>query len=363
VQERRSTVKVRQIAFSLGIAFWLLVPVMAIGILLSRSAAATIDPPRAVWTEVDVAGAELQTDVGLGLTWASPSPAVAPAWNGMLQEILVNRGDPVANGTPLFLIDNIQRVAAEMPIPFSGPLAINDSGPAVSALNDFLTTQGFDAQTGDTFTNSTLRAVRDFAATLGVPNSREVDHFDPAWVVFLDSPAVVQSTEEAVVGAPAPSPGTPVIVFEPQVASALLLPASVAASNGTGSASWSDSDAIQADQSQTLRVLAHELPLNETRDRVAPEGLVDLSRLASPEAIAIPGALARAPKANEWVVPSAAIVTGSGGETCVIVGPDQKVPTAITIVAQSTVGVVITGDLDADDRIAIIPPQEAHSCA
>jgi hypothetical protein len=336
-----------------GAALWIVAPLALVIVLTAQSRSIELTPERAVWATVEANAGQVTEPVDVVLGWQAVSPVVAPFWSGIVQSVGVTAGSTLTSGQPVAVIDGVTRLAHHSQQPFFRPLTQGDSGQDAAALNTLLAQAGFDSSEGDRVTRSTLAGVRSLAGVLGVPNPAEVAAFDPAWLVFLPAPVVDVSTVNLVVGAPAPSAGTVIAELDDRLASAHL-----AASGGDDK---TDRPTIAAGEAQQLTVAGVALELTDDRETVAD--LVALRALVADEATSVSGQLSRPTGDREWVVPAAAVVAGSNGDTCVVSGAQERPHTVGVVVVGGQLGrAIVTGELHAGDRVSVKPAAELRRC-
>lgn len=192
----------------------------------SRSTDVYAEPPRAEISGV-AEGTELRRTLPGVLTGRvlAPEVLVAPAWSGLVTDVLVDEEQALAEG-PILEVDGITRVAVSSSRPFHRSLSPHFRGPDVVQLNAYLARAGYlEAELDDEEHYSWLTgaAVRRLSADLGVWPTTDV--FDPAWFVWLPGQRefVVASVAVAV-GSPAPVQGAELVGAHPHVVDVTFRP-------------------------------------------------------------------------------------------------------------------------------------------
>lgn len=160
----------------------------------------------------------------LSAQWSVDRVLVAPAWSGLVTEVMVHDGVVVVEGQPVMSVDGVVRFAGATPRPFHRELPAGAVGADVGQLQQLLIRLGLitDEVQADRMDRPTVMAVRALAALLGVPEpARSV--FDPGWMVWMPSgtPVNVGSFETAA-GVVAPPAGTTLAVAAPALVGATV---------------------------------------------------------------------------------------------------------------------------------------------
>ena len=352
---------------TVGLVLWIAAPIALVSSLTVRSATSPVYSPTEVLVSVERATGVLRRPVAIELRWASGTDVLAPSWTGLVGAVLTPTGTAVNNGTPVVVIDGITRRAAITTAPFYRSLTVGSTGADVADLNAFLRSMTFDASDSASFTRQTLAAVRSFAASIGVPDSRKVLAFSPGWVVFIASAGVI-SNSHLRVSAPAPAPGDTIFTLAPAlVGAALVEPASAKAA---------PSDDAKVDAPKTplapsevaapgekLLVGDVEIKLNDSRQLVAPESLPLLAAQLTPNGRYSNAVLALTFKQGQWLVPAPAVILKGDGHACVEISENGRRSTIdVAPLAAQDGRVAIEAQLTSSTKVAIYPPNVAVPC-
>jgi hypothetical protein len=211
----------RRIAVGLAVMVWIAAPVALAVVLTARSKDAVSAPAaQPVWTPAIEAASSTRVPATAYGAWSTASGLVAPAWSGLVQEVLIHPGSVVQSGTPLVVMDGQTKIALQTPRPFTKPLGVaDDQTPEVRMLNDALRSLGLPASPDDRFGTNTLAGVQKLAASLNVTKAVA---FDPAWVAWLPVPSVTVSSVSFQVAIPAPGAGSTFAEVQPSLTGARL---------------------------------------------------------------------------------------------------------------------------------------------
>ena len=373
-----------------GLAAWIVTPVVLFIVLTAQVLTAADIEQKPIHVAAEKAEGSLNRPVSLAVRWSAPLEVVAPAWSGLVQQVLVKPGDVLKNGTPVATVSGVKILAAVMEYPLAAPVRSGDVGLSVQMLGAYLNAHGQDAGSGDTFNEQMLAAVRVYAAEIGVEHANEVTAFDPGWVLYLPSERPVTEVE-LTVGTLAPAQGTTVLKLAPQATEAVLVADGTQAamkttsgsSSGDESASASPSadgnspdDSAQSDAepgdtsaapvvasaAERLIFGGEVIPLDDTRTRVSEEGLSVLGTITSATSDILPANLVQDASEGQWLVPAASLI-GSGAGSCVFVQRDgtEKELDATAIVSISG-KVAVEASIRDDDAVIVFPLQERKSC-
>ena len=354
----------RDFAGFAALATWVFVPLIVAVILMSRIFAITVDPELEVWVPVESSESEVIAPVGLSLGWDEGQPVIAPAWSGLVQEVLVGSGDELRSGSAIAVVDGIIRTAWATEVPFSRVLDIGSRGAEVAQLHTLLRGAGIDAPEGDRFTRATGVATATFARKQGVAVDGAIVAFDPAWVIYLPAEPLVLKKLDLTVAAPAPAPGTQIGETAPKLTNAMLIDAATVnqilqQSEGISAAQ----EPIVIDEASLLRVSDTELLLTEDRTHVADADLHIVQKAANELTPAIRAITVTTLTNDAWVVPSAAVFSSSTGKTCVQVRDEGDVRgVEVSVVSQGQGRTVLEGTLSIGEEVAISPLAGARSC-
>lgn len=363
--------RVVAICAAIGLIIWIASPIVAVALMSIRTASVTGEEPRAVYVKPEPNEGEVSRPIALGLEWGSPPSLVAPGWSGVVDFVGATPGSPLSHGAVVASVDGIDRLAAQTERPFTRVLTEQDSGDDVVQLNAFLRSLNIASPEGAKFTRGTTIAVRALAAKIGVPNANSVTSFDPAWVVYLSAPGVVQSNE-LTVATPAPAAGESIVTLAPALSRAVLTTASTSAApaevKDLDSDSPSESSApleptIQAVDGEILSVADVDVALGDDGQTVAADALAGLAAAVAPGAKTVPAVLRLNAKPGQWVLPASAVIYDEAG-ACVLVKAtgdhDRSVPVSVAATSNGTV--VVSGELSLGNLVGIYPPGMSVSC-
>lgn len=364
---RASSARMRGWLAAAGLLIWIIAPLSLVIVLTVRSGTSPLHVPSEVLVSVEQASGELRRPIAIELQWAPATDVIAPAWSGVVGNILAPAGASVTDGTPLAVVDGITRVAVASTMPFYRPLNQNASGPDVKSLNTFLRSQNFAAPESEVFNRQTLLAVRAFAASIGVPDANQISAFSPDWVIYLPGEGII-SAPTLLVSAPAPAPGEPIFTLAPALIGAALVSSSSADSAPPDSedrAALSEPPVPSeiAATGETLAIGETELDLDESRQFVSLEDLAGLAAEVSGEPRYTSAVLSLKLNEGQWLVPSPAVIIDASGAACVeIAKENRREIVAVTPLATIDGRIAIAGELDASSQVAIYPPNVRVSC-
>ena len=149
--------------------------------------------------------------VGLRAAQSTALEAVGSA-GGVLTSLEVDVQSPVKDGSLLASVNNKPIFAMIAPVPPIGDLRLGDTGPAVGALQGWLTGLGFEAPTSSTFDQATAAAVTKWQASH--PGLTADGVFRAADVVWVGKAEPTVATVLVPPGARV-EPGTSILRFEP----------------------------------------------------------------------------------------------------------------------------------------------------
>ena len=365
LRERKASRRLLKWLGVTGMLLWVALPLVLFGVLTARSATTSVEPQRPAYVNVEPATASTTRPIALGLHWDTGKSLVAPSWSGVVQEVLVRDGDEIADGSAVVRIDGIVRRAAQTPLPFSRPLSAEDTGDDVRILNDYLRVHGYAATDGDRFGWDTRVGVQAYAKDIGVLDADSVGSFDPSWVVFLPDAGVVQKVDFRV-GAPAPAPGVEIVTLRSSLVDAVLLesaPPDNDSPDDGGVRSGPVEPTISAATNEALVVSGETVGLAEDRQRVKPDYLKDLANMVADGSQSLVAVLQTDAAPGQWVVPVPGVIIDPSGATCVKVRSNDGVSTVpVSIVGTTDGRMVVSGDLEAADSIAVYPTSVSITC-
>lgn len=366
--------KLRSASLTLGVVLWVALPVAGLAMYSHLDTTATFVEPAPVYAPVEQSNAPLTTSVDLGLVWRAPPSLIAPSWTGVLQQVLVTKGDSIGNGDAVVVIDGIRRVAWASPGAFFRPLLDGSKGEDVRWLKTLLVSTGVEQSSSDSFDRAALAGTRALAVKLGVPDARKVTSFDPSWVIFLGAPRITASKIHVVAGQPAPTSGEAFIEAEPELVDVGLAAEGAldglkqtadggAAVEAEAVESALSRAAVAAPDDAALVYLGAPLGLDESRTGLTDEGIATLGAAVQPGQVGVLAQLTSLPKPGDFRVPAAAIRTGRDGQMCVLLAPGSSDDAArmITVVGVTDGVTIVRGDLRAGDMVRV-PAGSDSSC-
>ncbi|GEC75526.1 hypothetical protein [Microbacterium maritypicum] len=386
---RKMTEKSASRVLAYGLAAWITAPVVLFAVLTTQVLTAADIEQKPIYVAAMKAEGSLNRPISLSVRWSAPLEVVAPAWNGLVQQVLVKPGDVLKDGTPVVTVSGVKILAAVMEYPLARPLSSGDVGPSVRMLSAYLNARGQDAGPGDRFDDRMLAAVRGYAAEIGVEHSNEVTAFDPGWVLYVASERTVTEVE-LTVATPVPNQGTTVMRLAPQATEAVLVADGAQAEETTSENNNADESAgaapspdgnppddnpssdaesgavslapVTASPAEELIIGGEPIPLDDTRTRVSDEGLSLLSTLGSATADILAANLVQDASDGQWLVPAASLIS-SGADSCVFV---QRVGKQMELDATAIVSisgkVAIKAPIRRDDKIVVFPLQKKMTC-
>ncbi|PPF14168.1 hypothetical protein [Rathayibacter rathayi] len=356
---RRGSAIAGRALLALGLAAWTALPVAGYVLLERSTASAGLAPPVDVWAPVQPGAEHKRRTVGVVLSRAAAPELYAPAWSGVVEATSVSPGAVLHSGDIVATVAGIDRMAVASERPFSTELRVGDEGDDAAALNELLRGFDLDAPDSDRFTVPTLRALREFARSLRVPGTADLQSFDPAWLVYLPSSEVTIATSALYVGALAPAPGQSLATTRPAVTSAVL-DAVTTADAGEGGATGVQ-EAVTAAESERLEMVGTALPLSEDRRSVAASGFPDLQRLVADDRARADGVLVAEVAAGTVVVPSAAL--GADG-SCVLArtGGGAAQRREVAVESSSLGRSTVSGDVASGDEVLVAADTGAPPC-
>lgn len=342
----------------------------------ARSSVEVVPPP--VWVAATSVGESTTEATVVVATWERQPDVVAPAWTGLVQQVLLGPGDLLSNGSPVALVDGIVRIAVQTEVPISRVLERGARGPDVSALNGLLAARGLPASPEDTFGSSTAAGVEELAEQLG---AGDTEVFDPGWVLYLPLPNAVVASVALAVAQPVPDLGASVVAVEPLLLSARAVPAEAAPEPDSGTdplvsapAGGRPVEPIPLDPALFYQDLpagtvveAGEVELGAMGEdgALSPEALGVLAEVIEPGASRLPALLREPSPAGAVTVPSAAVVTDPTGATCVLRrdGPGSAPVSAAVDVLDSFLGVSTVVGIEPGVEVLVNPPARSRqSC-
>ncbi len=262
--------------------------------------------------------------VGLRAAQSTALEAVVSA-GGVLTSLEVDVQSPVKDGSLFASVDNKPVFAMIAPVPPIGDLRLGDTGPAVGALQGWLTGLGFEAPTSSTFDRATAAAVTKWQASH--PGLTADGVFRAADVVWVGKAEPTVATVLVPPGARV-EPGTSILRFEPTTSR------------------------IGVTEPADLPAGTYQLQVGAASVKYVAGGkqIVDASDAAAVALALYPGTEGAgrlvAPTAEEVLsVPASAVVTDPTGATCVF--PDATgAAVKVTPVGGGLGTVELAGDVE-----------------
>ncbi|MDR1394243.1 MAG: hypothetical protein LBJ62_09830 [Bifidobacteriaceae bacterium] len=404
----------------LGVLAWCAAPVAGYFYLTHQAQAATFTTSAVADGVVQAASGTSQRDAQLNLTWRSPEPIVAPAWDGLVQEIGLKSNQPLASGDSVALVDGIDRTACASTRPMAEDVQSGSKGVDVTTLQECLTLMGYDVSTDKgSYGRATRQAVTELAKQTGADSAEgpliptvpgaETDPATPPrrlsvgywfaadWLVYLPEEGYVATAVDLRVGSPAPAAGSVLAAAQPVLMAATLTAAPATGAEigvgdppgdetagqegqgdsggdggvdgGTGGVGDGSENGtavgaeLVAAEDETLLVASVPVPLAEDRGKVSAEGLIALRALVNELAPSVPAKLERPSRVDELSVPASALVTALDGRRCVLVVESGRLrPVEVETVGDSDGWVMVRGELRAGQAARLSPGAEDRQC-
>jgi len=341
-----------------GTALWIAAPVAGVVWALSASTQQSlVERQTELWVTAKPAADTVSHEAAVQLLWEPSAVARAPSWSGLVLRVFAAPGNELVSGSAVVDIDGITRRAYSTPEPFHRPLVQDAVGPDVLALNTILAPYGAPAGS-DRFGWATLRALRSFAAEIGVPAPSKVSSFDPSWVIHLsaDEPVVVGAIDLQQ-GETAPTAGSVILQGVTTLTGARLVTTAIEVTNDplTRTAFVEGSDPLALAPSEDETVAYRDSELGVTDDGwLSPESMSALGGeiIGHPASVAV--VLTRASVTGDQVIPAAALSAGSGNAVC---GGEADKPRVIQVeVVSGSAGQVVVRGLEPDALVRIPSP-------
>jgi peptidoglycan hydrolase-like protein with peptidoglycan-binding domain len=166
-----------------------------------------------------------EQDARLTGVWAKGAVVHAPPWSGLVSGVSVQIGSAIHSYDTVAQIDGIARQGWSTDHPFYRPLARDDKGDDVTALQSALSDLGYlQRKPSGVMDGATVAAVKAYSKDIGFATAQEV--FDPGWIVYLPAAEIIAGKVELAVSAPAPSPGEAILTARDSLSSAAVALAS-----------------------------------------------------------------------------------------------------------------------------------------
>jgi hypothetical protein len=279
-------------------------------------------------------------------TWRDPVVVRAPAWAGLVTEVMVAPGSVVADGTPVLRVDGVEVRYVSLSSPLYREVCQGDT-VLVAEVRTVLAGAGLPTSGSARLTARDVASVREFAATIGVVGARTATCFDPSWVL-VGAQAPGSLADVAVqVGEPVPAPGEAVLTGEPVLDAVALAGDSGVASldrmlTPDGVTAFAGADLLVAGRSigvgvgelgspEAMAALAEVLPV--TGSTAAPSG----ASTASPSS-SVGVAVLLTLTESQFVVPATTVVSPLAEVACIVASGEVV---HVAVVASSISGLVV----------------------
>ncbi len=355
ITKRRLRVGGMGVIAAISLLAWVSLPVGAIWWLSIQTQAAEVAPTQTTWVPIQPHSGPLSREASLYMEWSDLAPVVAPQWSGTVTANQLTVGATISSGQNLLAIDGVQRVGFSSQQPFYRPLEIGSEGTDLSELRSLLTTRGLSAADTDSLTWDDLYAIREFAASIGVPDADYITAFDPSWIVFLPSTTAMVSKSLLAVGSPAPAAGESIAELAPQLASARLVQR-VETVESDDATPVDPATLVQLTKQPEEQVIVggEEATVSDDMTTLDSEGLKVLLAVAKLGAPLVSANLVSSTRGDLWVVPAASLLTDQSGTSCVVTndGTKSRQP-KVTVVTSEGSNAIVSGDLSIDDAVAL----------
>ena len=352
------------ILITIALLAWVTVPVAAIWWLSTQTHQAEVAPSATTWVPVSKHEGHLSRNASIYMTWGEFSPIVAPQWSGTVTESNLSIGQTILSGSSLLTIDGVQRTGYSTPQPFYRALGLGSRGDDVTALRGLLASKGFSVSTSTALDARDLRAIRSFAASIGVADSTRISAFDPGWVIFLPGSEVQVAKTQLVVGSPAPAAGQTIAELSPYLSAARIVErVDATATDVTATVDPSSLIPMPIKPGEQVLVAGKALGVTPDFSSLTSEGLTAIHGLAKPGAPLVAASLVSDGQSGLWIVPSASLMTGSAGNACVLDSREGHTSSVrITVVTSEGTNAVVAGALSFADSVALDARNGQISC-
>lgn len=348
---------------TLGVATWVLAPVVGLALLTWQQTDSTLLPAHATTVAVRANDVPTSSPVSIFVQRQPPRVLVAPQLTGIVEEAFISPGQSVENGDEVARIGGVVLRAARTQRPFTRMLLPGDRGADVVMLNEFLRDLGYRSRPSDVYSSSTHEGVRQYAKDIGIAGA--APGFDPNWVVYLAPGNFRVASVSMTVGAPAPAAGEPLATSAPEIGSALITSAAFEAQGDAESQEdgvRSSPPALVVSDNARVYVGPTELALATERDRLAPEALPSLAAYLSDDSSVVEARMEEPPMPGSLLIPPRAIYTDSEGRTCVIPAGGEDEPVEVAIVGSAFDATIVKGDVDVGTQVVVGASAEGLRC-
>lgn len=271
---------------------------------------------------------------------------VSPGTQGMATEILVESGDIVGSGTPLFRANGIL-VRAYSGDVLHRPLATGDRGPDVVAAQRLLGQLLPEVEVPETgrVDRRTVAAISAYAESIGAGSNIKV--LDNTWFAVLPAEQLQVESVELTVGAPVPSLGETLVTS----------PAGVSGVEVTSNSQGPDGAYVFLAEGERIAV-ARQADL-WTADEAAARPVIQTKGVASESGttLALQGRVVLLEPEIGLSVPGASLVPGDGEASCVVLASIPHEPVGVEVVGGDASGnaQLISPDLQPGTRVLVNP--------
>lgn len=344
---------------TLGALLWLALPIAAYSYLTSVASERSLNPAVDVWSPVEPTESATRTTISIVIERADGTDVFAPSWTGLVESTTIVPRAVIASGAELATISGIDRVAYASDRPFSSVLKRDDEGTQVAQLNQLLRDRGFDAPESDYFGLRTLLALREFADSLGVQDSDDIESFDPSWLVYLPSSPVTVDEASIFVGAPAPAAGESIAKTRPEIVSARF-DAETDSTAATDDAPEVVTNPFTAPDGGSLEIGSVALPIGPDRTSLDPSAFAQLATLVAAGQSRVEATLVAPAPEGDWALPSQAVVVDEEGRACVVLRTGSSISVADVEVRSSDLGrSYVSGAIPAGADV-LVASREGH---
>lgn|GEM_PF-1261118 len=357
-----------------GCVLWVGVPIAGLALIANSNRSAVFAAEGFAWVAPEPSAASTSTPVDIALRWETPEPLRAPAWSGTVQRVDIAGGSLVESGDSVAVIDGITRIAWHAESPFYRQLASGSRGSDVIELKVLLSARGYQVDSTDSVTWSTVLAIRQLGTELGVPDAHSLTSFDPAWVVFLPERSFLTESVALSVAAAAPGTGESIAESSPRLTHASIVePGAVTGDTSTGpegtpSLSASAFAELVAghgrpiNDDETLVYAGTDIAADADSTSVAAEGLETLSAAVTRGTVGVPAQLRSAAVPGQVRIPAAGLSSINGQfQVCVADGADVHVQ-PVTVVASDAGGALITAEFRSGSTLRVPGPSASNPC-
>lgn len=288
----------------------------------------------------------------LTLSWSRAEPLEYYGEGGVITGVFVTPGQQLTSGLPVIRVDGRTVAAVESTVPLYRNLKMGDVGSDVGVVESLLAHFGLLSADGRTkFDTAMSKAVQAYNRFTGYGDSAEFLLSSTVWVK-PDSPPVDEVL--TALGSRVDGSGDPILYFTP-----VLSGASIEVDAGQPTIEDFGTRVIQVGESKIAVApdgtrLLDELSLS-TFPGLSPPTFESNSASQDSE---LPVAMSLETPRTWLTLPVTAVVTGSGGATCVV----TRNGTTVISIAGAKPGVVLVdqGEIDSNDVLA--NPSGARDC-